>query len=599
MNTIKKSKILHIVQAKYKTKQYLILFFLSLCGLLQAQETEDDIGTETVTVVKPYIPTISDAFKIKSIPSLNDSIVLQKKKINYSIFSVPVASTFTPAKGKASRVEKTPPPILYNSYGSVGLGNFNNALVDFYTSREFNRGEDLLDFGLSHHSSTGNIDSTPLEANFFDTKADVSYAKKDRDLDWGASIGLQHQIYNWYGIEGADFADLDLASINEQQSYFNIQGKAHLNLQDSFFKNGKILVRRFWDAVESTENRVVFEPTIELPISEELVTIATKLDYVNGDFDNASLNNTQNIEGIAYSLFQISVNPSLVVLRDDLTVNIGANFAYGADIENSRGNFFIYPAITASYRLVEDTVIAYGGLEGELKQNSYYDFVGANPYVSPTLNIQPTDQQYDVYAGIKGQLFSNVGYNIKASYSAEDRRPLFLLNPSNSNRDDERAYNLGNSFQVFYDDIKTLGIFAEISVDINRNFTLRLNAEAYDYNTETDNPAWNLPNVKGSLFMDYQISDNWFFGANLFFVGEREDLVASAQPNTPANLFPSTIVSLDSFFDANVHLGYRFNEQLSVFAKASNITDNNYDRWRNFQVQGFQALAGVSYKFDF
>ena len=86
------------------------LLFLSLCGAVIAQE-EDNIGTETVTVVKPYSPTVSDAFKIKSSPSLNDSIMLQKKKINYSIFSVPVASTFTPAKGKASGVEKHHRPL--------------------------------------------------------------------------------------------------------------------------------------------------------------------------------------------------------------------------------------------------------------------------------------------------------------------------------------------------------------------------------------------------------------------------------------------------------------------------------------------------------
>ncbi|MFD2585985.1 TonB-dependent receptor [Croceitalea marina] len=581
-------------------KSYLLfsIIVLSLFGVVQAQKT-DDIGTETVTVVKPYSPTVSDAFKIKSVPSLNDSIVLQKKPITYSIFSVPVASTFTPAKGQASRVEKTPPPTLYNSYASVGLGNFNNALVDFYTSREFNRGEDLLDFGLSHHSSRGNIDSTPLETDFYDTKFDVSYAKKDRDRDWGASIGLQHQQYNWYGIERGTFTEAQLAGVDEQQNYFNAEAKAHLNLEDSFFKSGKILLRRFWDAVESGENRVLLEPSIELPITEELVTINTKLDYVGGTFKNESLNNTGNTQEINYGLFQVSVNPSLLVLRDDLTLNLGANFVYGTDLENNAGNFYIYPAVTASYRVLDEQVIAYGGLEGQLRQNSYYDFVNSNPYVSPTLDIQPTDRQYEAYAGLKGQLFSNVGYNVKGSYTAENRLPLFLLNPQNLARDDEKGYNLGNSFQVFYDDVKTLGIFAELNIDVNRNFTLGLNAEVYDYTTETDNPAWNLPNLKGSLFMDYQISDKWFMGANLFFVGEREDLVATAQPNTPANLFPSSIVTLESFFDANAHLGYRFNEQLSVFAKASNIANNNYQRWSNFQVQGFQALAGVSYKFDF
>lgn len=583
---------------KLKVIGCLILLFFSFLEVIQAQEKED-IGTETVTVVKPYTPTISDAFKIKAVPNLNDSIVLKKKKINYSIFSVPVASTFTPAKGKASRVEKTPPPILFNSYGSVGLGNFNNALVDFYTNRKFNRGEDLLDFSLNHFSSRGSIDSTPLDSDFYNTNVAVSYSKKDRNIDWGTSIDIQHQLYNWYGIERDDFTETQIQGIDEQQNYFNAQAAAYLNLDDSFFKSGKILIRRFWDVLESGENRIVFEPSFELPITDELVTLNTKLDYVDGNFANASLNNTQNTEGIDYGLFQISVNPSVLLLRDDLTVNIGVNLAYGADIENDTGNFFIYPAITASYKLLEDVAIAFGGLEGELKQNSFYDFVNDNPYVSPTLDIQPTSQQLNFYAGLKGQLFSNIGYSIKASYSAENRQPLFLLNPVNENRFDEGGFNFGNSFQVFYDDIETLGVFGELNVDINRNLALKFNAEVYNYNTETGNPAWNLPNVKGSLFLDYQISDAWSFGANLFFVGDREDLVATAQTNTPANLFPSSIVTLDNFFDANAHIGYRYSEQLSFFAKASNIANNNYEQWHNFQVQGFQALVGASYKFDF
>lgn len=585
-------------QIMYKNIYIYSILFLSFWGTVLAQET-DDIGTETVTVVKPYSPTVSDAFKLKSTPNLNDSIVLQKKKINYSIFSVPVASTFTPAKGKASRVKKTPAPTLYNSYASVGLGNFNNALVDLYTSREFNRGEDLLDFGFSHHSSRGDIETTPLEADFYNTKFDVSYAKKDRDMEWGADLGLQHQLYNWYGIENGAFDDATVASIDERQNYFNAEAKAHLNLEDSFFKKGNILLRRFWDATESGENRVVIKPTIELPITEELVTINTKLDYVNGNFKNASLNNTVNDGEINYSHFQAGVNPSLLILRDDLTLNLGANLVYGLDTENNDSNFYIYPAVTASYRLLDETVIAYGGLEGELKQNSYYDFVEENPYVSPTLSILPTDQQYEGYLGLKGQLLSNVSYNIKGSYTAENRRPLFLLNPQNLVRDDEKGYFYGNSFQVFYDDVKTLGIFGELNIDVNRNFTLGINAEFYDYDTETDNPAWNLPSVKGSLFMDYQIDKQWYLGANLFYVGEREDLVSTAVASTPPNLFPSTIVTLDSFFDANAHVGYRFNEQLSVFVKASNIANNDYQRWANFRVQGFQALAGVSYKFDF
>lgn len=572
--------------------------FVFLVQLGMAQDTKD-IGTETVTVVRPYTPSISDASKLRSLPVLNDSIVLQKKQINYSIFSVPVASTFTPAKGKASRVKKTPPPKLFNSYASVGLGNFNNALVDFYTSRDLHRGEDLLDVGFTHHSSRGDIEDAVLDTDFYNSKLDVSYSKRDRDFNWGADIGLGHQLYNWYGIPEGVFDQATIDGIAERQNYFNAQAGAHINMEESVFKKGKLLLRRFWDAAESGENRVVLQPTFELPITEEKFTIGAKVDYVSGNFKNAPLNTTTNAQEIDYGHLQAGVTPSLLVLRDNLTLNLGASFVYGLDTENSDSNFYIFPAVTASYRLVDETVIAYGGIEGELQQNSYYGFVQDNPYVSPTLSIQPTDRQYDAYLGLKGKLLPNLSYNIKGSYSAENRKPLFFLNPQNLFRTDEDGYFYGNSFQVFYDDIRTLGFFGELNVDVNRNFTLGISAEVYDYDTETDNPAWNLPEIKGSLFMDYQIDESWFLGANLFYVGERQDLVQQITQNIEPAPFTANPVTLDGYFDANAHVGYRFNEQLSVFVKASNIANSDYQRWANLRVQGFQALAGITYKFDF
>jgi len=562
-----------------------------------SQETED-IGTETVTVVKPYSPTVSDAFKIKSLPVIDDSIALQKKRVKYTIFSVPVASTFTPAKAKAAKVEKLPPPVLYNTYASVGLGNFNNALVDFYTSSEIGRNENLLDFGLTHFSSRGDIDTTPLETDFYDTKADVSYSVKERDYNWNATVGLQHQLYNWYGLESGLFTEAQVSGIDERQDYFNVEGAAQLDVEDFFFKNASVLARRFWDSSSSAENRARLTTGFEVPITTEMVDINAKFDYVGGSFQNADLNNTENTSGIEYGHLQFGIAPSIVILRDELKINLGANFVYGTDLQRNQGNFFIYPAVRASYRLKEDEIIAFGGIEGDLRQNSYHGFVDENPFVSPTLSIQPTDQQYEGYVGLKGKVFSSLGYKLKASYLAENRRPLFLLNPENTIRGDEQGYNFGNSFQVFYDDIKTLGIFAEVNIDINRDFSLGLNTTYNNYNTETDNPAWNLPEVQASVFMDYQITEQWYARANLFFVGERQDLRAIAQPNSAPNLFPSEIVNLESFFDANVQLGYHLNKQLSIFARMSNLANTNYQQWYNFRVQGFQALAGVSYKFD-
>jgi len=581
-----------------KIATFIVVFIIGNQVSFAQEEDTDDLGTETVTVTKAYTPTVSDAFKIKSVPNLNDSIVLQKKKIEYSIFSVPVASTFTPSKGTASRVEKTPPPVLFNSYASAGGGNPANIMAQFYTSHEIDR-ESNYTIGLDHNSSRGDIAGVQLDNIFSNTSLDASYVKRDRDLDWGADIGVQHQLYNWYGLPEGVYDEATVNGIDERQNYYMGEASMHINVEESVFEHADIKYRRFWDAVKSGENRAVFNAGLQFPLNEEVFGIKAKVDYVGGKFENSSVNNTLNDAGINYGNLQVGINPRLVMLRDDLSLNLGVNLVYGMDLENSESNFYIYPAVTASYRLLQETVIAYGGVVGELKQNSYFDFVEENSFVSPTLTIAPTDSQYNAYVGVKGQLLPNLSYNIKGSYTAENNTPLFKLNDQNSFRTDEKGYYYGNSFEVLYDDIKTIGIFGELNVDVNRNFTLGINAEVYDYNTETDKPAWNLPNLTGSLFMDYQIGEKWFMGANLFYVGEREYFSKVAVQNIAPQDYPATIIQLDSFFDANAHVGHRLNDQLSVFVKAANIANTNYQRWANYPVQGFQVLGGATYKFDF
>ena len=84
----------------------IIVSLLLIAFQFSFAQKKEQIGTETVNVVKPYTPTISDAFKVKETPSLNDEATAKKETVKYTVFSFPVASTFTPSKGKAEGVEK-------------------------------------------------------------------------------------------------------------------------------------------------------------------------------------------------------------------------------------------------------------------------------------------------------------------------------------------------------------------------------------------------------------------------------------------------------------------------------------------------------------
>ena len=555
------------------------------------KDKNETIGTEVVNVVKPYTPSVSDAFKIKQTPSLNDKETGAKKEIKYAIFSFPVASTFTPAKGKAEGLQKAKSEKLYNTYLSLGLGNYNTAALDFYTSRAISRDE-TFDISLRHHSSQGGIDNIELDDKFFDTKLDLAYINRSRDLSWKAKFGYQHQVYNWYGLPDVMLTPEVIGSINEQQTYHNVYLGGDVTMDNSFFNGGKILYRRMFDAFSSGENRLILQPEFEVAIAGELIKTTVDVDYVGGTFEN----NYVGTGSIDYSILKAGISPSLVILRDDLTVNLGAAIYYGLDVENSESDFFIYPRITAQYRLNGDNVIAYAGLEGDLKQNSYYDFVQTNNFVSPTLGIAPTDQQYNGYLGIKGKLSSNISYNVRGSYISENNKPLFTVNDFNPSSNADNGYTYGNSFGVVYDDVSTISVFGELNVDITSNFKFGVKAEYFNYSTDQQEEAWNLPDIEASIFADYQITENWFAGANIFYIGERTDQFT----NTGGVIAPTTTtVTLDSFFDVNAHVGYRFNDRLSAFVKANNIANQDYQRWVNFPVQQFQILAGATYKFDF
>ncbi|MEM6721602.1 MAG: TonB-dependent receptor [Bacteroidota bacterium] len=580
----------HIIKSTW----ILALFFMA--NLANAQEDKDkdkekdkeNIGTEVVNVVKPYTPSVSDAFKIKQAPSLNDKETGTKKEIKYSIFSFPVASTFTPAKGRAANLKKAKREKLYNTYLSLGLGNFNTAALDFYTSRAISRDE-TFDISLRHHSSQGGIDGVVLDDNFFDTKLDLAYINRSRDLSWKAKAGYQHQIYNWYGLPDVGLTPAEIGVIDEQQTYHNFYLGADVDMEDSFFNGGNIMYRRMFDATSSGENRLILQPEFEVEIAGEMINTLVDLDYVGGTFEN----NFAGTGSLDYSILKAGISPSLVILRDDLTVNFGAGIYVGMDLENSDTDIFIYPRITAQYKLSGDDIIAYGGIEGDLRQNSYYDFVQENFFVSPTLGIAPTDQQYNGYLGIKGKLNANVSYNARASYMSENDKALFRVNQLNPQPDN--GYSYGNSFTVVYDDVTTLSVFGEVNVDITSNFKFGARAEYFNYSTDRELEAWNLPDFEASIFADYQITENWFAGANIFFVGERQDQV----DNAPLLALDPVTVTLDSFIDVNAHVGYRFNDRLSVFVRANNIANQDYQRWVNFPVQQFQIMGGATYKFDF
>lgn len=574
----------------FSTKKQIILTIASLLITVFAfaQEREGDtIQTGVIDVVKPYTPSISDAFKVKETPTLDDTETTTKKEVKYNIFSFPVASTFTPAKGKAAVVDKAKKVKLYDNYATLGVGTYTTVVGEAYLNHAIGR-DQIFSAYVGRHSSQGDIENVLTDNGFSDSKLNLTYTKKDRDYSWTALGGFQYQTYNWYGLQQPLFNQATADSLDVGHSFINGYVGGDITFEDAIVSSGSVLYRRFGDNLGSGENRFKANAIGTINIQDNDVDVEVFTDYVGGSFEKAYADPNQ----INYGNFQIGLAPTFQLKQDDLTVDLGVKAVYLNDTEASKSKFFIYPNIAASYRLVDEVLIAFGGVTGGLNQNSYYDFAQENPFISPNLFIAPTDQQYKAFAGIKGKLSNTMSYSVSGNYTSEKNKALYINNDISTTSE---PYTYGNSFGLVYDDVTTFSVAGELNVDINRNFTLGIKGEYFSYDVTNQMEAWNLPDLTASVFLDYQITDQWFAGANLFYVGERKD-----QFNIPNLISPNTgIVTLDSYFDANAHVGYHINDRFSVFAKANNIVGEEYAKWQNTPVQGIQFLAGATYKFDF
>ncbi|MCF6350093.1 MAG: TonB-dependent receptor [Flavobacteriaceae bacterium] len=572
-------------------KLILAVVLLTNIFLIKAQEVKkDSIGTEEVNIVKPYTPKIKDAFKIKKSPVQGNDTIQEKKPVKYAINSAPVASTFVPSKGKAKGVSRKRKENIYDNYVSVGFGNYTTPKIEAFVHTSTTRDNDL-GLLLNYHSSNGGVENIRLDNDFIDAKIDLYYKETSRDFDWKVNGGYQYLKHNWYGISKPEnLTDTQIDNIDSEQNYNNLNLGGDLKYHDAFFNGVNVDLNVFSDKYNSTESHFLAKPKFKIPISSEWIETDFRLEYIGGKLDK----NYDTSNEIKYGYFNLGVNPNFKVLRDNLTINLGVKLLYSGAIEVDQANeLFIYPNITASYELIQDVMILYAGLTGDLNQLSYRDFVAENPFVSPTLSIGRTNEQYNIQFGAKGKLASNISYNVNALYKREEGKALYKLNEDFSHLITLENYQYANSFNVVYDNINTLGVFGEVIIDFSKALNFGGNIQFNSFDKEIQEEVWNLPSIRASFFANYNIN-KWTAGANLFFVGERKD-----QYNSNFGIPIQTEITNKSYLDLNLNFGYNFTNRLTAFANANNILDANYQKYTGFEVQGIQLLAGIKYKFDF
>ncbi|PRP67233.1 hypothetical protein BST86_09030 [Nonlabens agnitus] len=562
-----------------------------IANIASAQTTEEDkLNGGTITVVKAYDPSVADAFKVKSTPQLNDTTKIQKKAVTYSIFSVPVASTFTPAKGKLSRLKPRQRPTYYDNYARLGFGNYGNIVAEFAGNIEVDKDSDFGIF-LNHNSSLGGIDEVLLDDSYLDTALDLSFGHRSRSASYSITAGARYQGANLYGVNPfftQQLINQDLDDKDVGVNYLSYGLGGNLDFFDSVFKSLQAKVTGITSNMDGSEIRAMIEPQLAFDIEGTEVELGVSVDYLSGSFDDQGRLPAQT----NYSYVSSGINPSINLYGDLYKVELGATVNYLSDIENSDGQLNIYPDILATYKLLDDQIIAYTQIYGGLDMNSLQQFADENVFLAPAIDIKPTNRVIDAQLGLKGKITNNVGYKFYGGYKKENDRYLYTKDVGRVIAAQAPKDELGNVFFTEYADVATTFFGGSLSVDISSKFNMTLNGRSMNYDVtnaaDIENTASQLPEFTADVVGTYQITDKLDIGTTVYFVGERDVYRTGLG-----------VESLDSFVDLNVDANYKINPRLTVFLRGNNLTGGNYQYYLDYPVQDLQVLGGAVYKFDF
>ncbi|QTE22193.1 TonB-dependent receptor [Polaribacter cellanae] len=578
-----------------------LLILLSFWATNGQKQKKDTVKTEVVNVVTKFNPEIADGKKINKNPKIKLLGKSKKKKLEYRIYAAPVASTFIPKTGAIKGISVGVKERIYNNYLATGYGNYGSPYVEafLYKNTRFNN-----EYGVSakYAASQENIRNSKLNSNFSNFKGAVFYKQVDRYFDWKVSLHAELNKYNWYGLPDLVFNTSVLNTIEEEQKYNYFKVAGDFKFHDSYIDYGKVSFSYFTDLFESKEMLANFDAKLNLPLrflSNNLndISVETGLEYLSGSFDR----NYENTSNINYTTLTVKIFPEYKLNYAGFAIKAGLKMYGSIDTENEANNVFLFPDVFAQRSILKNYVNIYGGITGNLHTNTYKQFTEENQYVSPTLFITQTAETSNLFIGLQGKITNDISYNLKASSIKEEDKPLFLRNNSKSNGTNASingqtlaGYEYGNSFSIYYDDVKTTSFFGEIEYDFSKKLSFSTQVQLDNYSITNAIGKWNLPSLQASFLGKYK-EEKWFVTTNIFYVSERKDALYNG-------LFPSSfkgIQTINSFIDVNLNGGYHFNDKFSAFIRANNILNTKYQRFANFDTQGFQILGGVTYKFDF
>lgn len=536
-------------------------FFMHTASL-QAQEKIE----RQVEVVKPYEPAVSDAFKISLLPRITDTIRILPD-FQYSIFPTPITSDFTVEPITPARMSSESLPRLYNSHLRMGVGSYISPFAELSMNTVRNK-DYTAGIWLKHHSSHGTMklenDMKTFPA-FNDNEALVYGTRFFGKTALSADIGLKSNGFHYYGVNPEPLIEFDKKSIRQNFLNFNTGLRMYSFDTDSSRLNYDLSVKYnyFKDRDNTAENGIKIDIGMHKFLRNEIVGADISLDYYTNTAYQDSFNTV------------LTLNPWITKSTKDWHVYAGFVLAHDKFGENARAYF--YPKATLQFNVVENYLIPYVGVDGNLNVNNYSTTAYNNFFIMPGTFVRNTNNKLNLYGGIKGNLGTYTSFNLKAGYSVFENMHFFVNDTIN---------DLRNQFFVIYDDVERINYYGEIATRAFPGLDVIMKANIFKYTLNLEEKAWHMPNFDLTISARYSLRDKIIVSTDVFAIGKR--YAKSYEPSV-------RMIELKNIVDFNLGVEYRYTKLLSGFVRLNNVGAARYYKWNQYPTHRFNLVAGFTY----
>lgn len=594
--------------------QSILLIGLSAASLsLNAQTAaKDTVLNKQVILQRDYSPTINDASRINSNPSIFEPNI-QKKSLNF---------------------EQKAPQLLINN-NRLGDSKAGEIMTDVEYSKK--RGYAQLAAGnyaniegaLGYRIVNSERDRLNLFGSYDATSGKLSYAErlhydrvKAKSSDLNVNLNYQHTFdpsiltiealyrnlgYNYYGnpfITNEQFDKLgeNLPNIDKKQNVSVIGFGAALKSREendpALNYEGQISYRNFkskYGIHPGLDGQKGGQLNFQLNLNTEFDSdkwIGVDMYVMNQSLSNAlNDNNMLHVYGVPYIKFEGA----------NWKAKLGVKAGFITDNKNS---FIAAPDMYASVKLGEFNSL-YASVTGGINENTFLQVLEENRYTNPFNRIGYSRTVYDTEIGVNIGAFAGVEFDIFAGYKQTNRDHLYITNAPfsgySNNPTLDATYAWGNMSDAVYANLGTGKVGASLKTNLIPQTNLWARAIVYAYNVKykggnvsglveelpSQKKAWGLPTATAELHADVKdaILPNLTLSMDYTLELGRKAY------------FGGKSISMKNVNELNFRADYRVMDWISINARVNNVLSQKYERVYGYTHQGINFMGGLNLKF--